>query len=78
MDGAVLRRERDIDLGIVTAWHTASFALGMYAGKLKGKTLSDFLIATPASAKPRRSQWADAHAFFGRLKARGVPIETRH
>ena len=71
---------RQTDLAMVTAWHTARFALNGYAnkGRLAGsKTLSDFLVSENRE-KPRRSKFADAHAFFSRLKARGVPIETKH
>jgi hypothetical protein len=72
MKGSALRRKRELDLGIYTAWHTAVFALGMYGGKLKGKTLSDFLSS---DGPPRRSKSAEAIAFFHTLKARGVPVE---
>jgi hypothetical protein len=76
MEGAALRRQRDLDLGIITAWHTASFALGMYAGKLKGKTLSDFLLSgKPSEEDEGRMQRARVIHFFQSLKARGVPVE---
>lgn len=76
MEAAALRREREYDLAIAQAWHTAIFALNGYAGKLKGKSLSDFLIGQD---KPQVSKAAQAVAFFHSLKARGFPVEiTRH
>lgn len=67
---------RQVDLAIVTAWHTAMFGLGGYSGQLKGKVLADFLSGTSA---PKRSAHADAIAFFHSLRARGAPVEiTRH
>lgn len=77
MEGMARAASRQADLAIVNAWHTAIFVLNGYAGKLKGKSLSDFLSGDRVQAK-RRSTYADAHAFFGRLKAEGFPIETRH
>jgi hypothetical protein len=76
MEGAADRQRKEYDLATAQAWHTAMFALNGYGGKLKGKTLADYL-SDPA-VKRTRSRWADAHAFFGRLKAKGVPIETTH
>lgn len=73
---------RDVDIGIVTSWHTARFALNGYAdkGRLAGSNkLADILsTANKADAPHRRSTWADSHAFFGRLRAQGFPIETKH
>lgn len=77
MEGAALAEQKRIDLAMVVAWHTAVFALNGYAGKLKGKSLADFLSGS-SNVSARRSQFADAHAFFGRLRAQGVPIETKH
>lgn len=79
MEGAALAEEKRIDMAMITAWHTAAFVLGMYSGefKKKGRKLSDFLSGDHRE-KPRRSQYADAHAFFSRLQAAGVPVETKH
>jgi hypothetical protein len=75
MEGAALAEKKRFDLAIVTAWHTAVFALNGYAGKLKGKSLSDFLTDKPS----RPASHAQGLAFFHRLKAKGVPVEiTRH
>lgn len=72
MQGAALKAKDKYDLAIVVAWHTASFALGGYSGKLKGKSLSDFL----SEGEPRHSpKHAEAISFFHKLKARGVPVE---
>lgn len=76
MDGAKLRREREYDLAIAQAWHTAIFALNGYSGKLKGKKLSDYLIA---GQSVKYSSHAQGIAYFHRLKARGIAVEiTRH
>lgn len=75
MEGMARAANRQVDLAIVTAWHTAVFALHGYAGKLKGKKLSDFL----GSDSQRATKNAQAIAFFHRMKARGVPVTiTRH
>jgi hypothetical protein len=75
MEGMVRAANRQVDLAIINAWHTAGFGLSMYAGKLQGKKLSDFLTSAPAD----RSKDAEAIAFFHSLKARGIPVEiTRH
>jgi hypothetical protein len=76
MEAAALRREREYDLAIAQAWHTAIFALNGYSGKLKNKSLADFLISKD---RPKPSKAAQAVAFFHSLKARGIPVEiTRH
>lgn len=76
MEGAALAAKREYDLAIATAWHTAVFGLQGYAGKLKGKKLSDFL-SDHSDKQPTKH--AQAIAFFHSLKARGVPVEiTRH
>jgi hypothetical protein len=76
MEGAALKQEREYDLTITQAWHTAMFALNGYGGKLKGRTLADFLIG---KERPKPSKAAQAVAFFHSLKARGIPVEiTRH
>jgi len=74
MEGAALRRKRDIDLALYTAWHTAIFALNGYAGKLKGKSLSDFL-GQSGEEKATSLQHAKGIAFFHRLQAKGVPVK---
>lgn len=76
MEGAALAEKKRFDIAIVTAWHTAVFGLNGYAGKLKGKSLSDFL--GDAAAEPEdnaRSQRARAIAFFHSLKAKGWDVE---
>lgn len=76
MEGAALRQEREYDLAITTAWHTAIFALNGYGGKLKNKSLADYLIS---QEKPQANSTAKAIAFFHSLKARGYPVDiTRH
>lgn len=69
MAGAALRQERDYDLAIAQAYHMAKFNALQKAGKLKG--LSHY-IGKKASKK---SQAADALAFFHRMKASGAPVE---
>jgi hypothetical protein len=77
MEGAALRRKQEIDLATYTAWHVAVFGLGMYAGKMKGKALADFIQSEKPDKQPL--QYARAIAFFQRLKAQGVSVEiTRH
>lgn len=71
MEGAALRQEREYDRAIAQAWHTAIFALNGYGGKLKGKSLSDFLISQD---KPKPSKAAQAAAFFHAMKAAGLPV----
>lgn len=73
MEGAALKAEREHDLAISQAWHTAIFALNGYGGKLNGKSLSDY-IGRKEAAKP--SPLAGAVAFFGYMKAAGMPIEV--
>ena len=73
MEGAALAEKKRFDLAIVTAWHTAVFALNGYAGKLKGKSLSDFLIDRPE--RQAGASHAQTIAFFHRLKAKGIPID---
>lgn len=79
MEGAALAAKQRLDLATFTAWHTAIFALNGYAGKLKGKSLTDFIgDATP---KPDSAALKRAHAiaYFHRLQAKGVPVDiTRH
>lgn len=78
MEGMARAANRNVDLAIVGAWHTAIFALTGYAGKLNGKKLSDFLSgAEPVNEQ--KSQNAKAIAFFLGAKARGFDVEvTRH
>lgn len=73
LEGAALARVRAQDSATTQAWQTAMFALNGYGGKLKGKTLADYLIGD--GAKKRRSTLADAQAFFNVLAAQGVPIK---
>lgn len=74
MEGAALAATRAADLAIVTAWHTAVFALNGYAGKLKNKSLSDFLSSD--FEKPQKSDAASAAAFFHGLKLKGYDVKT--
>lgn len=69
---------REVDIAISNAWHTSVFGLSMYAGKMKGKRLSDFL--SNRDREPQAgSKAAEAIAFFNTLKARGFNVEiTRH
>lgn len=77
MEGAALRRKQEIDLATYNSWHTAVFVLGMYSGKMKGKTLADFIQSDKPDQRP--SQSARAIAFFHGLKAQGFDVSiTRH
>lgn len=71
MEAAALRREREYDLAMTQAWNTAIFALNGYGGKLKGKSLSDYLIGKP---EKKRSTLSDAVAFFHSMKSAGLPV----
>lgn len=70
MQGAVLRQEREYDLVIAQGWHAARFNALAQTGKLRG--LATY-IGKRASGK--RSQAADALAFFHSMKAKGFPVE---
>lgn len=74
MEGAALRQKRELDMATFGAWHTAIFALNGYAGKLKGKSLSDFLSAKPETNN-QSVQNARGIAFFHRLQAEGIPVK---
>lgn len=81
MEGMARAANRNADLAIVTAWHTAMFGLNGYAGKLKGKKLSEFLTSKIETTPEDDQRIGNAQAihFFQSLKARGVPVEiTRH
>lgn len=71
MEGAALRQEREYNQVISQAWHTAVFVLQGYSGKLKGKSLSDYLAG---QNKPKPSKAAQAIAFFHAMKAAGLPV----
>lgn len=71
MEGAALRQEREYNLAISQAWHTAIFALNGYAGKLKGKSLSDYQVG---KERPKQSSTARAIAFFHAMKSAGFPV----
>lgn len=77
MEGLASAATRAIDLAIANAWHTAMFGLGGYAGKLRDKSLSDFLTSRPETSedRSRRLNHAEGIAFFHRLKAKGVPVD---
>jgi hypothetical protein len=76
MEGMARAATRNVDLAVLTAWHTAIFGLLGYAGKLRGKKLADFLTA---KAEPAPAGHAATLAFFHALKARGLAVEiTRH
>lgn len=72
---------RQFDLAIVTAWHTARFALNGYAdkGRLAGNhELSDLLSNGNAESKrddDGRVQRARAIHFFHTLKAKGWDVQ---
>ena len=72
MEGAALAAKDRLDVAIYTAWHVAVFALNGYSGKLKGKSLADFLSDKP---KEQSVQHAQAIAFFHRLQANGVDVK---
>ncbi len=77
MEGMAKAANRQVDLAILGAWHTAIFGLNGFDGKLKGKKLSDFLSAP--EKKEVNTKSAQAIAFFNSLKARGIEVEiTRH
>lgn len=76
MEGLARAANRQVDLALVTAWHTARFALNGWAdkGRLAGsKKLSDLL--SDQGSEPEQSNAAQAIHFFHSLKARGVPVE---
>lgn len=75
MEGAALRQKRELDIALFTAWHTAIFALNGYSGKLKGKSLSDFIGdgSKPVSSRALRN--ARLIAGFHRLQAQGIPVK---
>jgi hypothetical protein len=75
MEGAALAAKREYDLAITQAWHTAIFVLNGYAGKLKGKSLSNYLSG--AKSERKSSDAAAAVAFFHALKARGMPVDIK-
>ena len=74
MEGAAIRQSQALDLATFTAWHTAMFALSGYAGKLKGKSLSDFLT-TASQHRPHALQNAQAIAWAHRMKAKGFDVQ---
>jgi hypothetical protein len=71
MEGSALRQEREYDLAIAQAYHTAKFGNLAQAGKLKG--LSAYQSKKKGEGK--RSAWAGALSFFHNAKASGVPVE---
>jgi hypothetical protein len=64
-----------MDIAMFAAWHTAVFGLNGYAGKLKGKKLSDFLGGDEKPEKHPALQNARAIHFFQSMKAKGFPVE---
>lgn len=72
MEGAALRQEREYDLAITQAWNTAMFAINGYGGKLKDKTLADYLINKPPK---KQSSSAAAVAFFHSMKSAGFDVK---
>lgn len=76
MEGAALRDKKQLDVALFTAWHTAVFGLNGWSGKLKGKSLSDYIgDGSSKEADDGRLQHAKAISFFTRLQAKGLPIE---
>jgi hypothetical protein len=81
MEGMAHAANRQIDIGILTAWHAITFYGAASSGKLAGKKLSDFLtsVPKPTAEDEQREEHARAINFFLSQKARGVPVEiTRH
>jgi hypothetical protein len=74
MEGMVHAAQRQFELAISTAWHTAVFALNGYAGKLED--LSHYLGRAATTDEDReREENARLIHFFHQMKARGVPVE---
>jgi len=73
MEGWALAQTDKLNIATFTAWHTAMFCLAGYGGKLKGKSLSDFLHHERSS--DQALQHARGIAFFHRLQARGIPVK---
>lgn len=74
MEGAALRREREVDLMIAHAWHAATFGGLAQVGKLKG------LSTYTGKKKPGssiRNHASEAAAFFHALKASGADIDIK-
>jgi hypothetical protein len=69
MEGAQLRLEREYDLDISHAWHSAKFNGLAQVGKLRG--LKSYL---GKAASGVRSTAASALAFFHKMKAAGLPV----
>lgn len=74
MEGAKLREQRQLDIAMFAAWHTAVFALNGYSGKLKGKSLADFLGGSKPD-EPEKLKNAKLIAGFNSLKARGFDVQ---
>lgn len=75
MEGAAIAQRQRLDLATFTAWHTAIFALNGYGGRLKGKSLADFLIKDGSPKSEAPLEHAQAIHFFQGMKARGFPVE---
>jgi hypothetical protein len=69
MEGAQLRLEREYDLDVSHAWHSAKFGALAQNGKLKG--LKSYLGKANSG---KRSVAADALNFFHHMKSRGFPV----
>jgi hypothetical protein len=72
MEGAALAQARAHNLATRQAWDTANFAIGIYAGKMKGKSLTDFLIGE--EGERRVTKESQALSFFHRMKAQGKAV----
>lgn len=72
MDGLSRRGKRRFDANIALAWHTAVFALNGYAGKLKGKSLGDYLSTAP---RKEPDNTAKAIAFFHSMRSAGFDVK---
>lgn len=70
LEGAQLRLEREYDLDISHAWHSAKYNALAQVGKLKG--LKSYLGKVASGV---RSTASDALAFFHSLRARGIPVK---
>lgn len=84
MEGMAKAASREVDIAITTGWHAAIFALSGYAGKLQGKSLSDYLISKPERPEKDEERLSNARLihFFNSQIARGADIKvekvTRH
>jgi hypothetical protein len=74
MEGMAHAAQRQFELAISTAWHTAVFALNGYSGKLKD--LSEYTGRPNEQRREdsNRLSYAQGIAFFTRLRERGFNV----